>query len=341
MSNAAVDTYGQLFEGFRWAVPERLNMARECCDRWADDPDRVAMLRDGANGIESITYRELRDEAARLAAWLRGAGIQRGQIVAIATAQRAETAVAHMAILACGAIVLPMSILFGPEAFEYRLDDSKAVAIIADEHGVDGLQALLIDAIEPSVRIAIGAPVAGWTSWDAIQRGPAPAFEIVDTASSDAALLIYTSGTTGNPKGALIPQSAMLGNLSGFVASQNWFPQGEPSGRGDVFWSPADWAWTGGLWDALLPSLYFGMPIVAADGKVDNRFSAERAFEIIEQFGVTNVFLFPTALKSMMKAVPDPHSRYRLRLRAIMSAGEPVGAAVYDWCEQRLKIRLN
>ncbi|CAN5269044.1 hypothetical protein BH09PSE6_BH09PSE6_33160 [soil metagenome] len=200
---------------------------------------------------------------------------------------------------------------------------------------------MLVDAVEPSVRIAIGAPVAGWTPWDAIQRSAAPAFDIVDTASTDPALLIYTSGTTGNPKGALIPQSAMYGNLSGFVASQNWFPQGEPNGAGDVFWSPADWAWTGGLWDALLPSLWFGMPIVAADGKVDNRFSSERAFEIIERFGVTNVFLFPTALKSMMKAVPDPHSRYRLRLRAVMSAGEPVGAPVYDWCEQRLRIRLN
>ncbi|MEG7050851.1 AMP-dependent synthetase, partial [Pseudomonas aeruginosa] len=82
----------------------------------------------------------------------------------------------------------------------------------------------------------------------------------------------------GNPKGALIPQRALIGNLSGFVASQNWFgfDPFDPSRPSDaVFWSPADWAWTGGLMDALLPTLYFGRPIVAWQG----RFSAAKAFE--------------------------------------------------------------
>src|SRR5512134_3848950 len=110
------------------------------------------------------------------------------------------------------------------------------------------------------------------------------------------------------------PHSALIGNLPGFVASQNWFPQ-----NGDVFWSPADWAWTGGLMDALLPSLYFGVPIVAFQG----RFAPERAFELMQRHRVTNSFLFPTALKAMMKAVPHPRERYpSLALRAVMSAGE-------------------
>jgi acetyl-CoA synthetase len=157
-------------------------------------------------------------------------------------------------------------------------------------------------------------------------------FKPVTTKFSDPAILIYTSGTTGAPKGALIPQSALLGNLTGFVASQNWFPQQE-----DVFWSPADWAWTGGLLDALLPTLYFGMPIVASR----QRFSAEHAFKLMEKYRVTNSFLFPTALKMMMKAVPTPRQHYQLYLRAIMSAGEAVGDAVYNWTEQALGVTVN
>ena len=160
------------------------------------------------------------------------------------------------------------------------------------------------------------------------------------TRADDPAVLIYTSGTTGNPKGALIPHRALIGNLTGFVCSQNWFgfdPRQAGSSSEAVFWSPADWAWTGGLMDALLPSLYFGRPIVAFQG----RFSPETAFEILQTHAVTHTFLFPTALKAMMKAVPEPRARYRLHLQAIMSAGEAVGDAVFAWCQQQLGVTVN
>ena len=139
--------------------------------------------------------------------------------------------------------------------------------------------------------------------WSALLSRHSDRFELAPTLADDPALLIYTSGTTGPPKGALMPHRALIGNLPGFVASQDWFPQ-----KGDVFWSPADWAWTGGLMDALLPTLYFGFPIVGTRG----RFSPERAFELMQRYRVTNAFLFPTALKMMMKTVAEPRSRYQL-----------------------------
>jgi acetyl-CoA synthetase len=164
-----------------------------------------------------------------------------------------------------------------------------------------------------------------------LERG-SDQFTAVDTAASDPALLIYTSGTTGPPKGALMPHCALIGNIPGFVYSHDLFPQ-----PGDMFWSPADWAWTGGLMDALLPTLYFGETILGYRG----RFEPERAFHLMEKYGVRNTFLFPTALKMMMKAVPEPRSRYSLRLRSIMSAGEAVGETVFDWSRQALGVTIN
>src|SRR6185436_8972946 len=156
-------------------------------------------------------------------------------------------------------------------------------------------------------------------------------FAPVATLADDPAVLIYTSGTTGQPKGALIPHRALIGNLTGFVCSQNWFgfdPQNVQAGTKAVFWSPADWAWTGGLMDALLPSLYFGRPIIAYNG----RFSPELAFTLMQEQGVTHSFLFPTALKAMMKAYPQPKKQFRLKLQGLMSAGEAVGDAVFAYC---------
>jgi len=108
-----------------------------------------------------------------------------------------------------------------------------------------------------------------------------------------------------------------------------------------VFWSPADWAWTGGLMDALLPTLYFGRPIVALNAHKDGRFSPELAFSLMQQHGVTHSFLFPTALKAMMKAYPQPRQHFKLKLEGLMSAGEAVGDAVFDYCRDEMGVVVN
>src|SRR5205814_648589 len=290
--------------------------AELCCGRWARrTPSAVAVRCEHESGAAvSRSYAELQQDAHRLADVLQRLGVQRGDRVAVVMPQRFETAVSHMAIYELGAVAMPLSMLFGPEALEYRLNDSEACVAIVDESAVDNL--LAARAACPALRsvLAVGeASGRGDLDWIAALLDAEAQFSPVQTHADEAAVLIYTSGTTGPPKGALIPHRALIGNLSGFVCSQNWFPQNDA-----VFWSPADWAWTGGLMDALLPTLYFGRPIVAYQG----RFAPEKAFELMQKYRVTHTFLFPTALKAMMKAVPAPRERYRLTLRAIMSAGE-------------------
>ena len=342
------DHYDALHKGFGWQVPAFFNIAQACCGRWAAEPGtaRSVAIREHVAG-EGLgrrwTFAQLQAAANRLSHLLLAKGVRRGDRVAIVLPQRFETAVAYMAVLQMGAVAMPLSMLFGPEALAFRIQDSQAAVAIADEAAWDALAKARQEC--PGLRCVIGVGVraaAAQAELDyeaALRRQPAR-FKPVRTRADDPAVLIYTSGTTGNPKGALIPHRALIGNLTGFVCSQNWFgfdPRRAGSASRAVFWSPADWAWTGGLMDALLPSLYFGRPIVAFNG----RFSPEVAFEILQTHRVTHTFLFPTALKAMMKAVPEPQQCYRLHLQAIMSAGEAVGDAVFAWCRDQLGITVN
>ncbi len=335
VSSATVDHHAGLHAGFRWHVPGQFNIAEVCSARWArDTPDAVAIRYEHEDGrAAQFTYADLQANANRLSNALKRLGVQRGDRVAIVMPQRFETAVANIAVLQLGAVAMPLSMLFGPDALEYRLQHSEAVAAIVDESAIANLRAARPQCAALRSVIAAG-DVAGQgdVDWDAALAAERATFTAVKTKADEAAVLIYTSGTTGPPKGALIPHRALIGNLTGFVCSQNWFPQDDA-----VFWSPADWAWTGGLMDALLPTLYFGREIVAFQG----RFGAERALDLMARHGVTHTFLFPTALKAMMKAVPRPRERYPLKLRAVMSAGEAVGDAVFAWCRDALGVVVN
>ena len=341
------DRYTELHGSFHWHVPTRFNIAEACCTRWAHDtPEAVAIRWEHEDGRRAdFTYGQLQRDANRLSNALKRLGVQRGDRVAIVMPQRFETAVAHIAIYQLGAVAMPLSMLFGPEALEYRFNHSAAQVALVDESAIANVRAVRGAAAGLKTVVAVGAAQGrGDIDWMAALAAERARFTAVKTRADEAAVLIYTSGTTGPPKGALVPHRAMIGNLTGFVCSQNGFgfavPEAVPTApaRSDaVFWSPADWAWTGGLMDALLPTLYFGREIVAFQG----RFAPERAFELLQRHGVTHSFLFPTALKAMMKAVPEPAQRYRLHLRAIMSAGEAVGDAVFAWCREQLGVTVN
>jgi acetyl-CoA synthetase len=347
--------YTRLHRDFTWAVPLHFNIAQVCCARWAARQDAtkniaVHAYSTGAEGV-FYTYSQLQEQANRLSNALVAQGVVRGDRVAIVMPQCFETAVAYMAVLQMGAVAMPLSLLFGPDALEFRLQDSDAVLAIADATALEDLRLTRKRCHLLRTVVGVGAPevVQGLADCEfgEMLEQFSTQFTPLDTLSDDPAILIYTSGTTGNPKGALLAHRALIGNLSGFVASQNWFgfdPGVDTAQQSTqaVFWSPADWAWTGGLMDALLPTLYFGRPIVAYHG----RFSPQTALELMGQCGVTHTFLFPTALKAMMKAYPGTAQRtvrqqFGLKLDAIMSAGEAVGDAVFSYCEQQLGVKPN
>ena len=336
-TDAPRDDYERLHREFRWHVPQDFNIAEACCGRWARDPagaSRVAVLHEREDGRRSsITYGELQAQANRLSHALKRLGARRGDRIAIVMPQRIETAVAQIAVQQIGAVAMPLSMLFGPDALAYRLHNSEARLAIADESGIDNLLAARPECHALATVLAVGeARGRGDVDWEAALARESAVFVREAAHADDAAILIYTSGTTGPPKGALMPHRALLGNLPGFTCSHDVFPQ-----PGDVFWSPADWAWTGGLMDALLPTLYHGYPLVGQQG----RFDPERAFALMQKHRVRSTFLFPTALKMMMKAVPRPLDHFNLALRSVMSAGEAVGGTVFEWTREALGVTVN
>ncbi len=333
---ATGDFYAAMQQGFGWSVPANFNMAQVCSQRWAAQPDaaqRTAIIEHHTAGEHhSYSFAQLQNAADDLSLRLQAMGVQKGDRVAIVLPQRFETAVAYIAVMQMGAVAMPLSLLFGPDALSYRLNDSEAVVALVDGASID--QVLLVKgdciALREVVRLDQLLNPETFKKYKALEgkgshQGTSPpalktVFTPVITKADDAAVLIYTSGTTGPPKGALIPHRALIGNLTGFVCSQNWFGfsptapvnshQLPISKFPSVFWSPADWAWTGGLMDALIPTLYFGRPIVAYNG----RFSPELALSLMQAHAVTHSFLFPTALKAMMKAFPTPRSQFKLQL---------------------------
>lgn len=321
------ESYDDLRESFEWEVPEQFNMAAYVCDRWADDEGRTALYAEDANGRQrSFTYSDLRDRTNQLANYLAAQGVGEGDCVGVNAPQKPETVLAHIAAWKLGAVSIPLSTLFGTDALAYRLSDSETVACIADESSVETLREVRgdLDDLETVLTVDVTDPVDGERDvWDAID-GESTAFDPVDTAAEDDAIIIYTSGTTGDPKGVLHAHRMLLGHLPLFCTTFCNLELNE----NDVFWTPSEWAWVASLFDVLFPGLYYGKPVLAYAG---GQFDPETAFDLVDRYDVTNLFIPPTALRMMMN-VDGASERWTLDgVRVVASGGESLGQSIVDW----------
>jgi len=330
-------SYDELVREFCWRVPAQFNIGIEVCDRWAErEPDKLAIVAAHPGGrTQEVSYGWLRETSNRLANALIAHGVGRGDRIAILLPQSPEVAAIHIAVYKLGGIALPLATLFGIDAIAHRLQDAGAKALVTD---VQGLAKLAEIKRAPGAMLglelilSIDGPGEGALGFhDTLVRASAN-FTPLATAADDPALMVYTSGTTGQPKGALHGHRVLLGHMPGIEMPQEFFPQ-----PGDRFWTPADWAWAGGLMNCLLPSLYRGVPVVAC--RFD-RFDPEEAFAVMARFGVRNAFIPPTALR-MLRAVPNPRGRHAINLRSVGSGGETLGAETYEWGKSALGVSIN
>ncbi len=326
--------YDSLVARFRWIIPERYNIGVDVSDRWAArEPERPAILDVAADaGMTVLTYGALREASNRLANALRARGIERGDRVAILLPQGQAVPIAHCAVYKLGAIALPLAALFGTDAISYRLRDAGAKALITNAAGLAKLAAITDDLSALQVVISTDGPDRAAEGLAEVLERASPEFAPVDTSPDDPAMMIYTSGTTGPPKGALHGHRVLLGHLPGVQMPHEFLPQ-----EGDRLWTPADWAWAGGLLNVLLPGLHFGVPVIA---RKFEKFDPEEAFRLMADQGVRNTFVPPTALR-MLRTVPRPRARFDLKLRTIGSGGESLGAETFAWGREALGLSIN
>ncbi len=328
------NTYGKVCSHFQWEIPEFYNIGIDICDKWAGATPRTAIIFEAEGGeVREFTFSELKNISDRLANVLRERGIERGDRVGILLPQCPETAISHIAVYKIAAVAVPLFTLFGPDALEYRLENSGAKAIITDSDNLEKIMDIRagVPSLEKVIVVGEDGAKGVMNFWSSINQASSQ-LEPVNSLADDPAMIIYTSGTTGPPKGALHAHRTLLGHLPGVELPHNFFPK-----DGDLFWTPADWAWIGGLIDVLFPSLHYGIPVLAYRSR---KFSPEEAFYLIAKHNVRNTFMPPTALK-MMRHVDNPGERYDFDLRTIGSGGETLGEELLEWGKEIMGVEIN
>lgn len=289
-----------------WQVPQQLNMAEQAM---AHAAEQLAIIDLTGPLRQDISHGKLAEMVDGLARYLM-TRITQGDRVGVLLSQSPWCAAAHLAIWKLGAISVPLFKLFKRDALASRAGDAGVSLVLTDPEGAE-LLGDLADAVMVDQVAVAGDPV-----------------EFVKTSAETPAVLIYTSGTTGSPKGALHAHRVLTGHLPGVVISHDYL--GQP---GDCLWTPADWAWIGGLFDVLMPGLALGVPVVAA--RLD-KFSPESCADLIARGDVRNVFFPPTALR-MLKAAGQGLDG----LRSVASGGEPLGAEMLAWGQENFGLTIN
>jgi acetyl-CoA synthetase len=329
----ACDDYEAVCAAHRWVVPERLNVAVEACTRWADGSGRRALVEMTAGpshedswNARAFSFDALEDMSNRLAGALRSAGVGQGDRVAVFLPQRVETMIAHLATLKLGAIGVPLSPLFRAQALELRLAASGSKALFTDRDGWQHVAPLRDRLPELRDVICCGTTPPGTESFTRLLEDSVPIETAADTHADDPAMLVFTSGTAGPPKGALHAHRFLPGRLSAFELIHQL--EAMPS-TNRPFWTPADWAWVGGLVDCVLTPWVFGCPVVAFRR---TGFDAGQVFELLLRARVRSLFLPPTAV-NLLRRQASLGEAYDFDLHSVHTAGEPLPADAWRWAE--------
>ncbi|UNK81054.1 AMP-binding protein [Sphingopyxis granuli] len=326
-------TYADLYDGFRWDLPPLSNIAYEICDRHAEDPDCLALIHDVGEEVKYYSFREIQLLANRFANALTSLGLSRGDRLMVYLPQHPVTAIAHVAAWKMGLITIPTSILFGVDGLEYRLNNAQVSALVTDSQNMSKI--LEVRSQAPSLKhifVIDGPAPAGTHAFDEVIGRSSDQFETLMLPLDTPAMINYTSGTTGWPKGTLQGHRIAFGHAPGLEVLFDFFPQ-----EGDRMWSPADWAWLGGIGNTLIGGWFHGVPLLVFPMA---GFDPELTLRMMGRHKIRNAFLTPTMFK-LLRPFGHLVEQYGVRLRSIISGSEAVGADLLHSMLEIFKASIN
>jgi acetyl-CoA synthetase len=311
--------------GFTWPdVGDSFNWAVDWFDRIAEGNDRIALWVVGEDGGEQrVTYDEMRRRSNRVANHLASVGVQRGDAVMVMLDNRVELWEVMLAILKLGAVILPTSVVLGPDELTERISRARVNVVIADT-----TDAAKFDGLEGApIRVVVGGERAGWHPFaDADRATDAAPGIVVD--SSDTAIVYFTSGTTSQPK--MVPHTHVSYPV-GHLSTTYWIGV-RP---GDVHMTISAPGWGKHAW-----SLFFAPWIAEATIFVYTytRFDAAALVEQLDRAEVTTFCAPPTVWRMLIQADLDRRPR---ALRELLSAGEPLNPEVIATIERWWGIQIR
>ena len=339
---------------YRWFADGELNTCHNALDRHVDAGrgDQPALVYDSpARGAaRTLTYRELRDEAARFAGVLQGFGVSRGDRVLIYMPMVPEAVVA---MLGCARIGAVHSVVFGgfaPPELAARIVDAAPKVVVSASCGVEvqrvvEYKPMLDEAIrlagrEPEHCVIVQLPQARAdmgprdVDWHQAMAGATPV-DCVPLAATDPLYILYTSGTTGKPKGIVRDNG---GHAVALRYSMDAVYDAHP---GEVFWAASDIGWVVGHSYIVYAPLLTGCTTVLYEGKPVGTPDAGAFWRVAAEHGVATMFTAPTAIRAIKKEDPDgefAHAADLKGLRALFLAGERTDPDTYEWARQLLGI---
>jgi len=307
-------SWESVLKTFDWDGTGKFNMAHECCDRWAENPNRVAIFWEDEQGnTDKWTYRSLKEQSNRLANGLKSLGVKKGDRVAGLLGKDIELLITVLATWKIGAIYVPMYTAFGPEAIMYRLEDAGCAVLVTNKEQNEKLKHSKVNA---KVILTDGESIGELNFGDFIQSFSS-IYETEPTNIMDASVIQYTSGSTGLPKGAVWAHKIL-------VISYPYVKYGIGLEENDMFYGGADLGWAYGLINCTFAPLSFGVPVLIYKGPFD----VEKTYYLLEKYKVTNFAFAPTAYRVMMSYGTELIKKFNLIVEKFSSAGEPLNAEV-------------
>jgi medium-chain acyl-CoA synthetase len=312
--------YDDTFNSFKYEVPEYFNFAGDVIDKWAEDPNKLAMWWVDDAGIEiRKTFRELSTTSKKLANVLAAQGVKQGDVVMLVLPRNIEWWEAFTACIRMGAVVSPGTTQLTSKDLAFRANRAEAACIITNQDLAERFDQIADECPSVKSKIVITEPRDGWAFYDDIVAGASDAFTTAKTLSQDSCIIYFTSGTTGFPKMAIHTHASYpIGHLT---TGKYWLDLKED----DLHWNISDTGWAKAAW-----SSYFGPWNCGAALFIHHtdRFDPVKTLELLSRYPVTTMCAAPTLYR--MFVLQDLSNFTFPSLRHCVGAGEPLNPEIIE-----------